>query len=308
MRDFISVIRDQFRGEVRLDEPMAAHTSLRIGGPVDMMAFPEDPLSLRNLLYAATERHIPLVIIGAGTNILVDDRGIRGIAVSLRGFAKIETVRGGNEKMAVLYAGAGSPLGKLLHFAGQKGYAGIETLAGIPGSVGGAVCMNAGSFGMEMKDVIESVAVMDRKGKINILRRKELNFSYRSANLPVGVLILSANIVLRKDDPGTVTKQTREFLEKKKETQPLGAPSAGCVFRNPQGQAAGRLIEEAGCKGMRAGAVEVSSVHANYFINTGKGTYKDFIKLMALVTSRVQGKSGIVLEPEIRIIHREAQE
>lgn len=307
MQDLISDIRDRFRGEVRMDEPMSAHTSLRIGGPVDMMTFPEDPLSLRNLLYAAAQRRIPLAVIGAGTNLLVDDRGMRGIAVSLREFAKIESVRGGNGDTSILYAGAGAALGKLVRFAGQQGYAGIEALAGIPGSVGGAVCMNAGSFGVEMKDVIESVAVMDREGKINILRGKALNFSYRRADLPAGVLILSANIVLRKGDPETAAHQIREFLEKKRQTQPLGVPSAGCVFLNPPGQSAGRLIEEAGCKGMKAGPIEVSSVHANYFVNAGKGTCRDFVKLMTLVSDQVREKSGIVLEPEIRIIQREEQ-
>ncbi|MEW6602910.1 MAG: UDP-N-acetylmuramate dehydrogenase [Nitrospirota bacterium] len=291
-----------FRGEIKLDEPLSAHTSLGIGGPVDIMVFPEDPMSLKNVMLAAEKENIPVLVIGAGTNLLAPDGRTEGIAVSLKAFRSIELTKYSDETSVVLYAGAGVPLPMLVNFARKYGYSGIEALSGIPGYVGGAVYMNAGSFGTEIGDVIVSVAAMDPHGEIVILSKDKLEFSYRSFNLPEGWVILSANIMLRKDDPAEVDRRTAEFLKRKKESQPLGEPSAGCVFRNPRGDSAGRLIEAAGCKGMRTGGAEVSRVHANYFINKGGATCKDFIELIETVKARVKEQSSIDLEPEVKII------
>jgi len=291
-----------FRGEVKFDEPMSAHTSLRIGGPADMMVLPEDPVSLKNVLLAAKRERTPVFVFGGGTNLLVGDGGIEGIVISLKAFNSIEFTRETDDKNAVLYAGAGVTLAGLVNFAQKNGCAGIEALAGIPGYFGGAVCMNAGSFGVEIKDVLVSVALMNMNGEITILKKDELNFSYRSSNLPEYSIILSANIALNRDNPDDISKRIKEFLQKKRDTQPLGEPSAGCVFKNPEGDGAGRLIEAAGCKGMRIGDVEVSMKHANYFINKDKATFRDFIELMEKVMLRVKENSGIVLEPEIKIV------
>ncbi len=291
-----------FKGEIKFDEPMSAHTSLRIGGPVDIMVFPEDPLSLKNVLLAAKKENIPVFVFGAGTNLLVGDGKIEGIAISLKAFRSIEFTRETDDNNVVLYAGSGVPLAMLINFARKYGYSGIEALAGIPGYVGGAVFMNAGSFGMEIKDVIASVAIMNMHGEIVIMDKDKLEFSYRSSNFPEGSIILSANIILKKDDPVEVEKRTKEFLRRKKAAQPLGELSAGCVFKNPGGDAAGRLIDAAGCKGMRTGDVEVSRVHANYFINKGGATCKDFIELMEAVKVKVKEYSGIELEPEVKIV------
>jgi UDP-N-acetylmuramate dehydrogenase len=289
-----------FSGEVKYDEPMSAHTSLRIGGPAEVMAFPEDPVSLKNILLAAKAEQIPVSVFGGGTNLLVGDGGIEGIVISLKAFNRIEFTRETNDKHAVLYAGAGVTLAGLINFAQKNGYSGIEALAGIPGYFGGAVSMNAGSFGVEIKDVLVSVALMNMNGEISILKKDELNFSYRSSNLPEYSIILSANVALNRDNPDDISKRIKEFLQKKRDTQPLGEPSAGCVFKNPEGDAAGRLIDAAGCKGMRTGDVEVSMKHANYFINKGKATRRDFIELMEKVMLRVKEHSGVVLEPEIK--------
>lgn len=296
--------RASFRGEIRFNEPMSAHTSLKIGGPAEVMLFPEDPVSLKNVLLAAHGENVPVSVIGGGTNLLVGDGGIEGITISLKAFRSIEFTRETDEKNAVLFAGAGVLLAGLLHFAQKNGCSGIEALAGIPGYFGGAVYMNAGSFGLEMKEVLVSVALMDLRGGISILEKDKLNFSYRSSNLPDGFIILSANIALKKDDPDRIAERMKEYLQKKKSTQPLGEPSAGCVFRNPEGDAAGRLIDSAGCKGMRTGDVEVSAVHANYFINKGRARCRDFIELMEAVRARVKEHSGIILEPEIKIVGR----
>ncbi|MBI5409025.1 MAG: UDP-N-acetylmuramate dehydrogenase [Nitrospirae bacterium] len=296
--------RGIFKGEMKFDEPMSAHTSLRIGGPADVMVFPEDPVSLKNVLLAAKKENIPVFILGGGTNLLVSDEGIEGLVISLKAFRGIEFTRDSDDKTVVLYVGAGEPLAGLLNFAQRNGCTGLESLTGIPGCLGGAVYMNAGSFGVELKDVIVSVAVMDMSGSISILEKDKLNFSYRNSNLPEGSIILSANVALLKDAPEDILRRMKEFLQKKKNTQPLGEPSAGCVFRNPEGAAAGRLIDVAGCKGMRVGGVEVSGAHANYFINKGRATCRDFLDLMELVKAKVKEHSGIVLEPEIKIAGR----
>ena len=294
--------RGLFKGVMKFNEPLSGHTSLGIGGPVDIMVFPEDPLSLKNVLLVAEKEDIPVIVIGAGTNLLPPDGRIEGIAVSLKAFRSIELTRDSDENNVVLYAGAGVPLPMLVNFARKYGYSGIEALAGIPGYVGGAVCMNAGSFGTEIRDVIVSVAMMNPHGEIVIAAKDKLEFSYRSAHLPAGSIILSANIMLRRDDPAEVDTRTKEFLNRKKAAQPLGELSAGCVFKNPQGNAAGRLIEAAGCKGMKTGGMEVSRMHANYFINKGGATCRDFIELMEAVKARVKAYSGIDLEPEVKIL------
>jgi UDP-N-acetylmuramate dehydrogenase len=269
------------------------------------MVFPEDPLSVRHILHAANQENIPLFILGSGTNLLVSDGGIKGITVCLKAFSKIELTRGVGDENEVLYAGSGVTLYKVVHFAKKNGYSGIEALAGIPGSFGGAVYMNAGSFGIEIKDVIDSVALMNRQGELKILKKAELAFEYRNSNLPEDSIILSANIVLKKGVPDEVAKSTDAFMQKKKTSQPLGAHSAGCVFKNPEGEAAGSLIDKAGCKGMKIKGVEVSTLHANYFINSGNADFRDFIELMNIVIAKVKEKNGITLEPEIKIIEDE---
>lgn len=293
------------RGEVRYGEPLSAHTSLKIGGPAEVMVFPEDPLSVRHLLHAANQEKIPLFILGAGTNLLVSDEGIKGITVSLKAFSKIELTRGADDENAVLYVGSGVPLPRVVHFAKKNGYSGIEALAGIPGSFGGAVYMNAGSFGTEIKDVIDSVALMNRQGELKIMKKADLAFEYRNSNLPEDSIILSANIVLHKADPDEVAKKTDACMQRKRTSQPVGAHSAGCVFKNPKGEAAGSLIDKAGCKGMKIKGVEVSTVHANYFINSGNADFRDFIELMKIVIAKVKEKNRITLEPEIKIIGNE---
>lgn len=306
--------RGLFQGEIRFDEPVSAHTSLKIGGSVEIMAFPEDSMSLKNVLTLASREKIPVFVFGAGTNLLVRDGGVEGIAVSLRHFKRIEFIqnnppsppfiKGGMGGFITLFVEAGVQLNGLINFAKKNGYSGLEALTGIPGTVGGAIYMNAGSFGTEIKDVITSVTLMKMDGSIVILEKEKLKFSYRSSNIPDDAVILSANLILKKDSPQDVSAHMNEFLKKRKNSQPIGRPSAGCVFKNPAGDFAGRLIEAAKCKGMRVGDVEVSTVHANYFINRGKATCRDFIELMEIVRERVKDYSGITLEPEIKIIGR----
>ncbi|MBI5051106.1 MAG: UDP-N-acetylmuramate dehydrogenase [Nitrospirae bacterium] len=294
-----------FIGRIKFDEPMSAHTSLKIGGPVEIMIFPEDVVSLKNVLVVAKMQKIPVFVLGAGTNLLVRDKGLEGIAISLKAFKKIEVIQDDTEKNVSLFAEAGVLLKSLINFTKERGYSGMEALSGIPGMLGGAVYMNAGSFGTEIMDMLSSIAVISMDGMITMLNREEIKFSYRSSNLPDDLIILSANVALRKDTPDNVSRRAREFLKKKVLTQPLKERSAGCVFKNPAQDSAGRLIDAAGCKGMRLGDAEVSMLHANYFINRGRASSKDFIELMEAVKIKVKEYSGITLEPEIKIIGRE---
>ena len=293
-----------FEDEVRFMEPMKNHTSLKIGGPADIFAMPQDLSSLKNMHINLKRNKIPFSPIGGGTNILVRDGGIEGAVISLRSFRRTGVLSKDNEYM-YLFAEAGTLLQRIVNFSKENGYSGIEGLAGIPGTVGGAIFGNAGAFGYEMKDVLVSVEVMDIEGRIKMFKAEEINFGHRSSSISRNELILAAEIKLKKDEKEEVSAKVDDFLRKKREKQPLWEPSAGCVFKNPAGLSAGKLIDEAGCKGIRIGDVEVSSIHANFFINKGKANASDFIRLMEEVARRVKERFGVVLEPEIKIVGRD---
>jgi len=293
-----------FSGEARFMEPMKNHTALRIGGNADVFAFPADVVSLKNMLTALKDKGIPFIPVGGGTNLLVRDGGVAGVVVSLRDSRRIELVKGENDPVT-FFVESGLPLQRLVSFSKENGYSGIEGLVGIPGSVGGAIVGNAGAFGYTIKNVLISATVMHAYGKIDVMDAAELGLEYRSSKIPAGTIILSANIRLRRDIREDIAKRIDSFLGKKRERQPISELSAGCVFKNPEGTSAGKLIDEAGCKSMRIGDVEVSSVHANFFINKGNATASDFMKLMDEVRLKVMAIFGVGLEPEIRIVGRE---
>jgi UDP-N-acetylmuramate dehydrogenase len=293
-----------FEGEVKFREPMRNHTSLRIGGPADIFAMPQDLSSLKNMHINLRRNKIPFFPLGGGTNILVRDGGIEGAVISLRSLRRTGVLSKDN-KYAYLFAEAGTLLQRIVNFSKENGYSGVEGLAGIPGTLGGAIFGNAGAFGYEMKDVLVLVEVMDIEGRIKKFNAEEINFGYRSSSISQNELILGAKIKLKKDEKEEVSAKVDDFLEKKREKQPLWEPSAGCVFKNPAGLSAGKLIDEAGCKGIRIGDVEVSSIHANFFINKGRANASDFIRLMEEAAHRVKERFGVVLEPEIKIVGRD---
>lgn len=295
--------KDVFSGTVLFNEPMDRHTTLRLGGAAEVYALPEDIISLKNLTVLAGDRGLSVMPLGSGSNILVTDAGLKGVVVSLSYFKRLEAIED-TENLARLFVASGVPLQRLISLSKEKGYKGLEGLAGIPGLVGGAIRGNAGSFGYAIGDVIESVALMDRNGGIEIFEAKTLSFGYRVSNIPEGSIILNAIIRLEKDNALDVAERTNGFLRDKRSRQPVSEHSAGCVFRNPEGSHAGRLIEQAGCKGMRRGDIEVSRLHANFFINKCKGTASDFLNLMEDVKERVRKSSGLELEEEIRIMGR----
>jgi UDP-N-acetylmuramate dehydrogenase len=294
---------DKFQGEVGFDVPMKGYTSLGIGGEADVLATPGDLLSLRNLLAVLKEEAIPFFPLGGGSNIIVSDKGIEGVVISLRGFRRIEVLREKQDRVE-LFVESGVPLQKLVNFCREKGYAGVEGLTGIPGTVGGAICGNAGSFGCEMKDVVVTVAIMGSDAKLERFRAEGLGFGYRKSGIAPSDIILSANLTMKKDDAKAVSSRTEGFFREKTERQPISERSAGCAFKNPEGTSAGRLIEEAGCKGMRVGDIEVSPVHANFFVNRGGGTAEDYLALMNEVAALVHKRFGISLVPEIRVVGR----
>ncbi len=293
-----------FDGERRFMEPMRNHSSLKIGGPADIFIMPRDPSSLKNLLIILKREEIPYFPLGGGTNVLIKDGGIEGAVISLKALNSIKVLSEDGEYIH-LHAEAGIPLQKLVAFSRGHGYAGLEWLVGIPGLLGGAICGNAGAFGSEIKDVLVSVWLMDDNGILNKFRKDDIHFGYRTSGISIKEIIVAGELRLRKDTKKALSSRIDQFMREKRERQPISEPSAGCVFKNPPGISAGKLIDETGCKGMRIGDIEVSRIHANFFINKGQGTASDFLQLMGEVTQRVTEHFGVILEPEIKIIGRE---
>lgn len=283
---------------MRVAESLARHTTFRIGGPADVLAWPEDREDVAAVIGFARERGLPLTVLGRGSNVLVPDEGVRGLVISLERAADWVCFDGRDVE-----AGAGYPLPLLVREAARRGLAGLEGLAGVPGSVGGALAMNAGAGGYSIGGVTVSVEVIDRNGRIHRLSRDDMVFGYRSSRLQAGDLVaLSARFRLSPGDPEAIVSVIERYGRRRRETQPLEHPNAGSIFKNPPGDSAGRLIEAAGCKGLRAGGAKVSERHANFIINTGGATAADVLSLMATVYRRVLDAFGVRLQAEIRLL------
>ena len=293
------------RGEVREREPLAGHTSFRIGGPADHLVLPADRADLIALLAQLRQQEVPFVILGGGTNVLVRDGGIRGVVISLKRLGAVSKVReyrsvGGT--YALVLAEAGGPLAGLLRYAAERGLSGLEFATGIPGTVGGAVCMNAGTAQGEIGDIIDTVTLLSPSGELIERNRDEMAFSYRAANVPKDHAVLEARIILRHGEREQIQARVKELMARRREFQPWGLPNAGSIFKNPFDESAGRLIEAAGLKGASVGGAQVSEKHANFIVNLGGATAADVLRLMDLVQQRVLEVHKIRLEPEIKII------
>ena len=297
-------IRSKLTGmTVKNDEPLRLHTSLRIGGNALFYYEAENIDKLcANLKIINEEESFPIFVLGGGSNILFSDDGFDGYVISIKGFGEIKEINKDSDGV-LLDIGAGVGLQQVLRYAKDNGYMGIEGLSGIPGTIGGAVFGNAGSYGTEIGSLVKSVKVIDKTG--NIKDKTDIKFGYRSSSLPLSDIIVGIRLLLKKGIKEEIAEHMKEILEKKRATQPIDKHSAGCVFKNPQGDYAGRLIEVTGCKGLRQGGIAVSEVHANFFINDRKGTCNDFLKLMDDVKERVYKGFGVELEPEIKIIPKE---
>jgi UDP-N-acetylmuramate dehydrogenase len=293
-----------FTGESRLSEPMSKHTSLGLGGPAEVMAFPEDAGELAALMKAAREAGVPVFIFGNGTNLLARDGGIGGLVINLSKLNWI-SVEGRENETALVRSGAGTPLPKLASFCAEEGLSGLEFASGIPGTVGGAVYMNAGAYGFEIKDVLNKIQLINEDGEISGMTPEETGRKYRHGGIPENSAVIEAWFKLTPGDPEAIKVRAAEYISKRKASQPLSAKSAGSTFKNPPGKKAWQLIEGAGLKGLSVGGAAVSDRHANFLINTGKATAKDFIALMELVKAKVRDKTGMELEPEVRIVGKE---
>ena len=277
--------------------PLDKYTTLRVGGPADYFAEPASEEELQCLLDAAGEAGTPVLLMGNGSNLLIRDGGFRGLAIRLgKPFSHIEPWEGG------LYAQAGALLSVLASEAAAASLTGLEFAQGIPGTVGGGVYMNAGAYGGEVGNRIETVTVLDR-GAVREVPGGEMRFGYRhSRAMEEGWIILEARFRLEKGEREQIDAAMRDFAARRKEKQPLNYPSAGSFFKRPAGHFAGALIEGAGLKGKSIGGAQVSEKHAGFLINTGGAKAQDFLKLMRLVQEAVQEKYGVALQPEVRIV------
>lgn len=287
-------------GEVRLLESMKKHTTLKVGGPADVFAIPKDEESVRKIMVEAKKAKIPVTPIGNGSNLLVRDGGIPGIAMSLKGltdFAVLEPEKGR------VRVGSGVPMNRLIRFGLEQQYEGIWYLTGIPGTVGGALKMNAGTRHGEIESVVKSIRYFSRRGAIKEVFREDLDFEYRALNLEKGAIITSGVLELGKAEVfEEIKKRHREVLKYRMDTQPLQLPACGSVFRNPENDAAGRLIEKCGLKGVRIRGAQVSEKHANWIVNVGEAQANDILVLMRSVHERVAEREGIKLIPEVQVI------
>lgn len=292
------------RAECRFGEPLARHTSFQVGGPADLWVCVNTRAGLQQALdYCACEG-IPWILLGGGTNVLVRDGGVRGVVLTLR--QELATYRfAGN----TVTAGAGAALSALARDAAARGLAGLEFACGIPGSVGGAVVMNAGAYHGQLSDVVAWATVTRPGHQLRRLDRDQLEFGYRWSSLQEQpAVVLEVGCELRPGDPAALEAVMADLDTRRREKQPVDLPSAGSVFKRPPGHYASRLIEEAGYKGRRRGGAQVSPLHAGFIVNTGGATARDVLGLMEEVQAAVYALSGIMLEPEIKIIGEEWDE
>jgi UDP-N-acetylmuramate dehydrogenase len=288
-----------FRGELLFDEPMHRHTSLKVGGPADLYAVPVDESDLQHLVQQLSAQQVPWLAIGRGYNLLVRDGGIRGAVISLERFNRIEAT--GDKQIR---AGAGAENLAVVRFAQQTGLGGIGFIAGIPGTIGGAIRMNAGAYG---EGILEKTVCMTllRNGGLAEFCISELEFGYRRLDLLPGDLVLSATFQLEERDQALTEEEIRKDLELRRSKHNVGFPSAGSFFKNPAGQAAWRVIDAAGMRGRKVGGAMVSEVHSNFLVNAGGATARDFLELSALVKEAVKNSCGLQLEEEVRIVGEE---
>jgi UDP-N-acetylmuramate dehydrogenase len=287
----------EIRGEVRFKEPLSFHTSLRIGGPADIFVVPQDLDDIRHALMFAAREQLPLEVVGGGNNLLVRDRGLRGVVLKLEGCLGRSEFQG---EEAV--AGAGVSLSALIREAAAQNLGGIECLVGIPATIGGALAMNAGSDDGWIGDFVSAVYFLYPDGAIGELKPGAGGFSYRQFNYPSGAVLVGCRLRFHRRPQAEIQKEIKRRLKQKKTTQPLALASAGYVWKNPPNELAVKLIEKAGLKGKRAGGAEISAKHANFIVNRGSGSAADVLALMDLTRERVQAHAGITLETEIRIM------
>lgn len=283
------------RGEVRFNAPLKEYTSFHIGGPADVLVEPVDVEDVVHLAKQAHERKLPIFVLG-GTNVLIRDKGIRGVVVSL---AKLRAIK--EEPGSVLYAEGGVGMPTLISHAIRRSLAGLEWAAGIPGSVAGCVVMNAGTKLGEMKDSVKAVRIVSSNGTLVDCPKEAIGFEYRRAILPPGIVV-GVWLQLRPGIRSEIEKVVKDYLHYRRDTQPLTLPSAGCVFKNPPNDSAGRVVDAAGLKGVSVGDAQISTKHANFIVNQGHASAADVLALIKKARAHIARKTGIKLELEVKVV------
>lgn len=289
-----------FRGELLSNELMSRHTSLRVGGPADLYAIPADLADLLLLIPWLDDAQIPRMVVGGGYNLLVRDGGIRGAVISLERLNTIEEIG-----MNCIKAWTGVENLQVVRFGQQSGLGGVGFISGIPGTIGGAVRMNAGAYGKGLLDKIHSLTLL-REGTVQDLKRSEIRYGYRRLDLQAGDIILAATLQLDPTDPAETEEEIRKDSELRRSKHTVGFPSAGSFFKNPPGHTAWRLIDAAGMRGFAVGGAQMSEVHSNFLVNRGGATGADCITLSGTVKAAVAQTSGVMLEEEVRVVGEEA--
>lgn len=300
MKDIIDIFSENFKRELFLiNEPLKNHTSFKIGGNAKVFFIPESVSDIQDALKICKEEGLPYYILGNGSNILFSDKGYNGVIINI--FNKFNTVYLENEN--IINAQSGALLSYIANIALNNSLSGMEFASGIPGALGGAVYMNAGAYGGEMKDIVLSADILDKEGNVRTLENSKMGFQYRSSNAEKeGFIVLSAKLELKKGNKEEIKSKMYELNSQRKEKQPLEMPSAGSTFKRPEGNFAGKLIMESGLKGYAIGGAMVSEKHCGFVVNTGNATCKDVLLLIEHVKKTVYDKFNVILEPEVRII------
>ncbi|MCX7749223.1 MAG: UDP-N-acetylmuramate dehydrogenase [Clostridia bacterium] len=286
---------------VRVNEPMKNHTSFKVGGYADILVMPGSIEKIAEVLKICSEKEIPYFIMGNGSNLVVRDKGIRGVVIKL-----FDNLSSFEVKDEMIEADAGILLSKISNVALRHSLAGLEFASGIPGTLGGAVAMNAGAYGGEMKEVVVKSFCMDQTGKMIVIEGDEHRFGYRTSRIQKeGLLVLKSVMQLRKGDPNQIKALMDDLNRRRKEKQPLHLPSAGSVFKRPEGYFAGKLIEDCGLRGFSIGDAEVSDMHCGFIVNKGNASAQDIINLVHHIQSEVNSKYGVTLQTEVRIVGEE---
>lgn len=284
--------------QVLIQEPMKNHTTFRIGGPAACFVRPQDAGQVERILHICRENEVPWFILGNGSNLLVSDRGFDGVIIQI--YRNMSRIQVSGHHMTVQ---AGALLSAVAKQALREGLSGLEFASGIPGTVGGAVVMNAGAYGGEMKDVVKSVTVLDEEGAVRKLAREELQMGYRTSLVKKkGYTVLEAVLKLDDGDPAAISARMEELKEQRVSKQPLEYPSAGSTFKRPEGYFAGKLIMDSGLRGFRVGGAQISEKHCGFVINTGDATAEDVVRLIRQVQDIVYEKFHVKLEPEVRFL------
>ena len=283
---------------VKLQEPMSKHTTFRIGGPADFYLCPHSTKEVHQAVQICKEENLPYFILGNGSNLLVSDKGYRGVIIQLwKNFSDISV------KGCCITAKAGALLSKVAAEALEAGLTGMEFASGIPGTIGGAVFMNAGAYGGEMKDIIKEVKVLDDQGEVRVLSNEEMKLGYRTSIVKEkGYTVLSAVLELKKGEPSVIRETMEDLKNRRTSKQPLDMPSAGSTFKRPEGYFAGKLIMDSGLRGFSVGGAQVSEKHCGFVVNKGGATAEDVTVLIREVQRRVKEKFGVELETEVRFL------